>query len=164
MGYRARRITVLPYLVGTLLSAQSPSFDAALSNASKLLGSGTALSIDAAGDLVLLRNDDYDVVRKDRIAVQDIDVEAIMLGTSGSILVPCRQERPRCAQSTIYRADQELRSSVLRIPAPADPIVAGTAVTFLRSTLIDIVDVADRLSETSTPSLRSSGTPMNATP
>jgi hypothetical protein len=164
MGYHVRYIAVLPFLVSTLLSAQTAPFDAALASASELLGSRTVLLLDATGHLVVLQHDDYDVVRKDRIALHDIDVDAIVLGTTGSMIVPCQQGRPRCAQSIIYRSDQEVRSSVLRIPVSADPMEAATAVASIRTLLHNIGEVASLRNETSTPHLRSRGTLTNATP
>lgn len=164
MGYHKHFFACLTLFISTHSPAQTNAFDAALAMASEMLGSHTTLLVDATGHLVFVHCDNYDVARKDRIALNEIDEEAIALGSNGTILIACHEGRPRCARSIIYSSDQEVRSSVLRIPAPADTSQANSAVAAIRSILRNSGDVAGLRNETSTSSLRSNGTQTTATP
>jgi len=62
-----------------------------------------------------------------------LEVDAITLATSGMIHLACPEENARCAHSTLYRADQELRSSVLRIQAPRDSAQANAALAAIKA-------------------------------
>lgn len=142
MGYHKRSIAILPLLLVVALKAQYGPLDVTLARATSLLAPHTSVLIDATGHLVFVQRDSYDVVRKDRIPLDALEVGSITLDASGTMLLTCPTDRARCTHSVIFRTDQEVRSSELRIQAPADSIQANAALLAVRALAAHVADIA----------------------
>lgn len=153
MGYLELLLISMISFLCAPLSAQYSEHAQTLSGIAVPLSSSLSVALSPNGSLTFEHRDDYDIVRKDRVLMDAIDLEVIAYDSVGVVSIPCKSGHAHCVQSTFFRMDQERRSSVLRLPTEDGNMATEALLQLIGQSLPDLVVSV----ETSSPPLRTTG-------